>query len=77
MCLVCSALNLSIKRNAYQVNFIFNSPLLFHVKVSANLKGFLPFNVPTRSKFSASLHIIVSLQLYFSWFLLAVVVDHC
>ena len=39
MCLVCSALNLSIKRNAYQMNFILNYPLLFHAKVTANLKG--------------------------------------
>lgn len=63
MCLVCSVLNLSIKRNAYQVNFILNSPLLFQGSWSLLTVDFCLPMFPLGFKFSASLHIIVFLHL--------------
>ena len=88
MCLVRSALNLSIKRNASQVQvhvkFILNSPLLFCVKVIVKLKGswsllrksIFAFRCPLSAlKFSASSNIIIEYfytEFYFFRFLLAV-----
>ena len=88
MCLVRSALNLSIKRNASQVQvhvkYICNSPLLFCVKVIVKLKGswsllrisIFAFRCPLSGlKFSASSNIIIEYfytEFYFFRFLLAV-----
>ena len=82
MCLVRSALNLSIKRNASQVQvhvkFILNSPLLFRVKVIVKLKeswsllrkSIFAFRCPLSAlKFSASSNIIMSIfTLNFTFF---------